>query len=187
MERSNGVGPTFPSPPAATRVRTPTEGHCRRARGWRSSAQLDRTETESDILGAILPRTRPMNHRDGQAAAGQLPLASDDANDAAALCAAGFRHFEAARALDAQLCCRQALSLDPHHADTMHLLGLLSLQAAQHELALEWLSRAIREVPKPQYLSSLGKLLLLQGRHEDALKAFDKAVQLDPAAPQSWR
>jgi tetratricopeptide (TPR) repeat protein len=128
-----------------------------------------------------------MNHRDRQAAAGQSPSASGDANDAAALCAAGFRHFEAARALDAQLCCQKALSLDPHHAETMHLLGLLSLQAAQYDLALEWLSRAIREVPKPQYLSSLGRLLHHQGRHDDALKAFDKAVQLDPAAQQSWR
>src|SRR6516165_8938835 len=77
-------------------------------------------------------------------AAGKSPSASGDAKDAAALCAAGFRHFEAERALDAQLCCREALAIDPHHADTMHLMGLLSLQAAQYDLALEWLSRAIR-------------------------------------------
>ncbi len=128
-----------------------------------------------------------MNNRDRQAAAGQSPSTSGDADRAAALCAAGRRHFEAGRALDAQLCCQEALAIDPQHADTMHLLGLLSAQAAQYDLALEWLSRAIREVPKPQYLSSLGKLLLVQGRHEDALKAFDKAVQLDPAVPQSWR
>ncbi|HLG82533.1 MAG TPA: tetratricopeptide repeat protein [Bradyrhizobium sp.] len=128
-----------------------------------------------------------MNHRDRQAAAGQSPSASDAGSDAGALCAAGFRHFEAGRVLDAQLCCRQALGLDPHHADTMHLLGLLSAQAAQHELALEWLSRAIRQEARPRYLSSLGNLLRRQGRHDEALRAFDKAVQLDPAAPEPWR
>jgi tetratricopeptide (TPR) repeat protein len=130
-----------------------------------------------------------MNHRERQAAAGQSPSASTApaTNDAAALCAAGFRHFEAGRALDAQLCCQQALSLDPHHADTMHLLGLLSLQAAQHDLALEWLSRAIRQDAKPRYLSSLGNLLRRQGLHDEARRAFDTAVQLDPTAPESWR
>jgi tetratricopeptide (TPR) repeat protein len=128
-----------------------------------------------------------MNNRDRQAAAGQSPSTSGEADPAAALCAAGCRHFEAGRALDAQLCCQQALAIDPQHADTMHLLGLLSAQAAQYDLALEWLSRAIRQHAKPQYLSSLGRLLYHQGRHEDALKAFDKAVQLDPAAAQSWR
>jgi tetratricopeptide (TPR) repeat protein len=130
-----------------------------------------------------------MNHREGQAAAGQSPSASGDtdAQDATALCTAGFRHFEAGRALDAQLCCGQALGIDPHHADTMHLLGLLSLQAARYDLALEWLARAIREVPRPRYLSSLGTVLRHQGRIDEALKAIDKAVQLDPTAPQSWR
>jgi tetratricopeptide (TPR) repeat protein len=136
-----------------------------------------------------------MNHRERQAAAGQFPSASagaengaeDSATDAAAHCAAGFRHLEAARALDAQLCCQQALAIDPYHADAMHLLGLLSAQSAQHDLALEWLSRAIRQEAKPQYLSSLGNLLCCQGRHDEALKAFVKAVQLDPAVPQSWR
>ncbi|WP_024519325.1 tetratricopeptide repeat protein [Bradyrhizobium sp. Tv2a-2] len=128
-----------------------------------------------------------MNHSDRQAAAGTSPSASGDGRGAAALCVAGFRHFEAGRALDAQLCCQQALAIDPDHADTMHLLGLLSAQATHDDLALEWLSRAIRQRPKPQYLASLGNLLRRQGRHDEALKAFDKAVQLDPTAPQSWR
>jgi tetratricopeptide (TPR) repeat protein len=85
--------------------------------------------------------------------------------------------------LDAQLCCQQALAIDPHHADTMHLLGLLSLHAAQYELALEWLSRAITQDAKPRYLLSLGNLLRRQGRLDEALRAFDKAVQL---APDDW-
>jgi tetratricopeptide (TPR) repeat protein len=130
---------------------------------------------------------RLMTSHERQAAAGTSPSASGSANNAAALWAAGFRHFEAARPLDAQLCCQQALAIDPHHADAMHLLGLLSAQAAQFDLALEWLSRAIRQDAKPQYLSSLGNLLRRQGRHDEALRAFDKAVQLDPAAPQPWR
>ena len=44
-----------------------------------------------------------------------------------ALYEAGLAHMQAERFLDAQLCCQQALAADPDHADTLHLVGLLSL------------------------------------------------------------
>ena len=89
---------------------------------------------------------------------------------------AGLRHLRAGAHLDAQLCCEQALAMDPHHADTMHLMGLITLHANRHDLAVEWISRAIRQEPKPEYLTSLGHTLLKQGRGEEALKTFDKAT-----------
>ena len=103
-----------------------------------------------------------------------------------ALYAAGLAHMRAERHLEAQLCCRQALAVDPDHADTLHLMGQLSLHAKQYDLAVEWLSRAIRREPKPAYLASLGTTLLNQGRREDAFKIFDKAVQLQPDDADLW-
>jgi cytochrome c-type biogenesis protein CcmH/NrfG len=100
---------------------------------------------------------------------------------------AGLRHLRAGAPLDAQLCCQQALAMDPHHADTMHLMGLITLDANQTDLAIEWISRAIRQEPKPEYLTSLGTALLHQGRGEEALKTFDKAVQLRPDCAESWK
>src|SRR6201999_405692 len=100
---------------------------------------------------------------------------------------AGFRHLRAGRNLDAQLCCQQALAIDSNHADTLHLMGLLCLGAKQHDHAVEWLSRAIRQDPKPEYLTSLGTTLQEQGRYEDALKAFDKAIQLRPETAELWK
>jgi Flp pilus assembly protein TadD len=76
--------------------------------------------------------------------------------------------------------------MDPEHADTLHLMGLLSLHANQCDHAVDWLARAIRQDPKAQYLSSLGTALLQQGRHQEALKAFDKAVQIKPDDPELW-
>jgi len=104
----------------------------------------------------------------------------------AVLYEAGLRHLRAGAYLDAQLCCQQALAMDPHHADTMHLMGMISLHAGQHDLAVEWISRAIRQEPKPEYLTSLGTTLLNQGRREEALKTFDKAVQLKPDSAELW-
>jgi tetratricopeptide (TPR) repeat protein len=95
--------------------------------------------------------------------------------------------MRAGRYLDAQICCQQALALDSGHADTLHLLGLLARHAKQHDQAVEWISQAIRRDPKPAYLTSLGTTLLDQGRREEALQVFDKAVQLRPEDADLWK
>src|SRR5262249_45556913 len=66
-------------------------------------------------------------------------------------------------------------------------MGLLSRLAAQYDLAVEWFARAIRQEPKPQFLTSLGVTLRRLGRLEGALKALDKVVQLEPAGGEGWR
>jgi tetratricopeptide (TPR) repeat protein len=128
-----------------------------------------------------------MNRRERRAAkASSSILNTAAANTPAALCEAGFQHYRAGRHLDAQICCQQALALDAEHAATLHLMGLLSLHAKQYDHAVAWISRAIRQQPKTEYLTSLGTTLLNQGRREEALKTFDKAVQLDPNDADLW-
>jgi len=63
----------------------------------------------------------------------------------------------------------------------------LSLHAKQYDHAVEWIARAIGLDPKPEYLASLGTTLHQQGRREEALKAFDKAVQLKPDDAELWQ
>ena len=109
------------------------------------------------------------------------------ANTPAAFYQAGLQHLRAGRNLDAQLCCQQSLAIDAGHADTLHLMGLVCLDANQHDHAIEWIARAIRQDAKAEYLTSLGTTLQQQGRHEEALKAFDKAVQLKPDVGELWK
>jgi tetratricopeptide (TPR) repeat protein len=104
----------------------------------------------------------------------------------AALYEAGLRHMQAGRHLDAKLYCQQALAVDPSHAGTLHLMGLLCLHAQQYELALEWVSRALRQDIKPEYFLSLATILQLQQRYDEALKVFDKAVQLKLDDANLW-
>ena len=106
---------------------------------------------------------------------------------AAGLSAEGIGHLRAERYLEAQICCQQALAIDPDHADILHLMGLLAIQSQHYDHAVEWIARAIRRDPRPQYLVSLGRTLQFQGRHEDALKTFDKAVQLKPDDAELWK
>jgi tetratricopeptide (TPR) repeat protein len=66
-------------------------------------------------------------------------------------------------------------------------MGLLSLHTRQYDHAVEWISRAIRQDPKPDFLASLGTTLQQQKRYDEALKVFDKAIQLSPHDAELWR
>jgi tetratricopeptide (TPR) repeat protein len=106
---------------------------------------------------------------------------------AAPLYEVGLAHLRAERYLDAELSCQRALEADPNHADTLHLMGLLSFHFNQDDHAAEWISRAIQQDPKPQYLFTLGVTRQRQRRFEEALQAFDRATQIKPDAVELWR
>jgi tetratricopeptide (TPR) repeat protein len=71
-------------------------------------------------------------------------------------------------------------------ADAMHRMGRLALENGQHDLAVEWFARAIKQNPSADYLASLGTALRRQGRYDEASKAMDKAVQLRPDDAGLW-
>jgi tetratricopeptide (TPR) repeat protein len=129
-----------------------------------------------------------MSRRERRAAARVSKKTSKSLGDStpAALHAAGLAHMQAGRRLDAQLCCQQALATDPNHAETLHLMGLLSLQAKQYDHAIEWIARASQQDLKTDYLGSLGIALEQQGLHHEAFKALDQAVQLQPDDIGLW-
>ncbi len=90
------------------------------------------------------------------------------------------------RPLEALVHCQQALAIDPENPETMNLVGIVYTEAKQFDHAVEWASRAIRKQPKPAYLTTLGIALQKLRRYDDALKAFDKAVQLKPDEAEPW-
>jgi tetratricopeptide (TPR) repeat protein len=96
------------------------------------------------------------------------------------------QHVQAGRHLDAQLCCEQALAQNPQHIDSLHLMGLLALQARHYDHAIAWIDRANRQDPKAEHLLSLGIALTQQGLPREAFKAFDAAVRLTPDKAEAW-
>jgi tetratricopeptide (TPR) repeat protein len=129
-----------------------------------------------------------MNRHERRAAArkSQTAPSATDGDTPDALHEAGLRHMGAGRLLDAQRCCQQALELDAGHADTLQLMGLLSLHAKQYDAAIEWVGRANRADPTTHYLASLGAALEQQGLLEEALKAFNQATQIRPEDAELW-
>jgi len=129
-----------------------------------------------------------MNSGEGRAAARESDQTAKahDGPTAVALHELGIRHMQAGRHLDAQLCCEQALAIDPLHIDRLPLMGLLCLQVKQYDHAIEWIARANRQDPKAQYLISLGIALTQQGLHSEAFKAFDEATSITPGDVEIW-
>jgi tetratricopeptide (TPR) repeat protein len=70
---------------------------------------------------------------------------------------------------------------DPHHADALHLLGLIASEAGYHEAASALIVRAI-EIggPAPLYCVNLGIALGRQGKFSEAAACFRQALEANP-------
>src|SRR3954468_16467170 len=81
---------------------------------------------------------------------------------------AALRHFLSRRYGPAEDRARQALTLDPTHADCLHLLGLVHWQTNRLDPAVELIASAIRCKPdNPDYFLNLGELLRAQNKLDE--------------------
>jgi tetratricopeptide (TPR) repeat protein len=124
-----------------------------------------------------------MNRHERRAAArkSQAKPGARSAETADALYQTAVGHRCAGRSLEAQSSCQQALEIVGTHADSLHLMGLLLCDAGQHDHAVQWIARAVKQTIKAEYLFSLGQALRQQGRSDEALLAFRHALNLEPA------
>jgi tetratricopeptide (TPR) repeat protein len=105
----------------------------------------------------------------------------------AALSRAGLRLLQAGQLAEAERCGQRALALDAGHADSLHLMGLLSLLSKQHDLAIEWFAQAIRQNPGvADYFFNLASALRQRGRLDDAIKIYDRGLTLQPGFADGW-
>ncbi|MFT4117060.1 tetratricopeptide repeat protein [Bradyrhizobium sp.] len=105
----------------------------------------------------------------------------------AELHASAIEHLRDGRLPKAQSRAKEALKLDAENAASIHLMAVVDLAAGRADKAIDWASRAIRKDPQPAYLATLGNALVAAGRIDEALRVFDKAVQLRPDDAELWR
>jgi Flp pilus assembly protein TadD len=82
------------------------------------------------------------------------------------------RHNGSGRPDDAERLLRQVLAVEPRHAGSLNLLGMIAYQGGRADLAFKLISAAVainRRAAAAQ--SNLGNLLLAQGRFEEAAAA----------------
>ncbi|HWK47915.1 MAG TPA: tetratricopeptide repeat-containing glycosyltransferase family protein [Stellaceae bacterium] len=96
----------------------------------------------------------------------------------------GTAHHQAGRLPEAEACYRQILAIDPHHADGLHLLGVIALQVGRCEQAVELIGHAIKRQPRlAHYHSNLGNAFAALGRYEEAATSCREARRLNPNFP----
>ena len=87
----------------------------------------------------------------------------------------------AGRLAEAEAIYRQILATDPHHADSLHLLGMAEHQRGHHETAVKLIGQAIAVNPsQAAYHSNLGTILQAQDKLDEAIACFHRALSLKP-------
>jgi tetratricopeptide (TPR) repeat protein len=125
-----------------------------------------------------------MDRRERRSTEDELDVMAGDS--VAAIRDAIWVELHAGRLLEAQAGCQRALEANPDDPELLHLMASICLEAKEFDHAVEWASRAIRREAKPSYLATLGTSLLNLERRDEALKVFDKAVQLKPDDADLW-
>jgi tetratricopeptide (TPR) repeat protein len=96
---------------------------------------------------------------------------------------AALAHQRCGRAADAERVCREILSVDPGHAQTLHLLGLIEHQRGRPEEAVEHIRTAImRDGRDPAFHHNLGNVLRALGRLAEAISCYERALALAPTS-----
>jgi protein O-GlcNAc transferase len=95
------------------------------------------------------------------------------------------RHHEAGRLGDAQALYRAILQEDPDHADTLHLLGLITAEQGDPAEGAALIQRAMALAPgRAPYHNNLAFSYRMLGRAEDALREYRIAAKLRPQSAE---
>jgi tetratricopeptide (TPR) repeat protein len=108
-------------------------------------------------------------------------LSNTPASTIGARVAEALRHHQAGRLDEAESIYRQVLALDPHHADSLHLLGMIAHQTGDQETAASLIRQAIAANGNAaSYHSNLGNVLQAQGQLAEAGASYQSALLLKP-------
>jgi protein O-GlcNAc transferase len=98
-----------------------------------------------------------------------------------ALFADAVRHHQGGRLSDAERIYWQILAVDPGHADSLHLLGVIAHQLGRNDVAVDLIGKALaRNRLVPAFHMNLGIALQHLGRLEPAAVAHGRALALRP-------
>jgi protein O-GlcNAc transferase len=99
--------------------------------------------------------------------------------------AVAVRYHRSGNLQQAEAIYRQILQADPNHADALQLLGVIAAQAGRFELAVQYISRAIRKRPSdPTFHNNLGNALKGQGRLAEAIANIKRPSASNPTTPK---
>src|ERR1700733_7335520 len=91
-------------------------------------------------------------------------------------------HHQAGRLPEAEQIYRQILGREPHHADSLHLLGMVAFQSGRPDDAAELIRKAIAvHATGAAYHANLGNVLQAEDKLEEAAASYEQALALKPS------
>lgn len=97
------------------------------------------------------------------------------------------QHHQNGRLGEAEALYLQILAAQPLHPETLHFLGIVSLQRGHNQAALAYFDQALSVRPVwPDALSNRGEALRAEGRLDEAVAAYQRAITLNPRFPQAY-
>jgi tetratricopeptide (TPR) repeat protein len=106
---------------------------------------------------------------------------------AQALYAEAVAHYHAQRLDEAERALAEVLAIEPRHADSLHVLGVIAAQQRRFETAADLFRKAAALQPSaegPRY--NLGNALKDLGRLEEAITAYRNAIVLKPNHAEAY-
>ncbi len=89
--------------------------------------------------------------------------------------------YQASNLTEAEKTVRQILTINPRHSLGLHLMGIIAFDVQRYDIAEELVCSAIVEQDNnPSFYFTLGRILNKQEKKEDAVKAYRKALALNP-------
>jgi tetratricopeptide (TPR) repeat protein len=155
------------------------------------------TERHGTIAGKLIdvevrsrpncPYTCPMQHphypsgTPQKGTARQAPISILDG-----MLATAIKHHRQGQLPEAERIYRRILSIDPRHADGLHMLGTLAHQVGRQDIAVQLIRAAIGIQPgQAAYYSNLGTILQAQGLLAEATVAYQDALDRNPSLAEA--
>src|SRR3990167_234621 len=96
------------------------------------------------------------------------------------------QHHQAGRLQEAEAIYRQILQAQPNHSDTLHLLGVIAHQAGKHEIAVEYITRAIALNPTAtEYHNNIGEAYRALAGRNGGEASFQRGGAPKPASAEA--
>ena len=96
-------------------------------------------------------------------------------------------HHKAGRLAESKKLYDEILALNPKHADSLHLSGMVAYASGDHASAVTLIEKAVKLQPGGDiYLGNLGNVLSAQGRGDEAIARYKQAIAANPKNPTPY-
>jgi Flp pilus assembly protein TadD len=94
------------------------------------------------------------------------------------------RHLIAGESSAAEAIFQEMLLTNPEYSEALHGMGILSVAQSNYDVAEQWLRKALAaDAAVAENWNTLGEVLRLLGRGDEAVEAYRQALSLAPEMP----